>query len=385
MARAGTPDEERWESRANGTSRIPVLLTERRMIEGNQDPGVLFVLGAPRSGTTWLAKIFDSHPDVLYVNEPDIVLREERLPVLCRVEDVERYRDVARVYLDRLIDVRTLKAAGSLPVFQKNYRSALACRLRSGIIYGLHLAEFASGGGLWVDRIRIPELVDRSSGQTPMTVIKSVSARGRARIFAEALPGSRIVFVMRHPCGAIASLLRGIGLRKMPKPSRADEVLTTDQAGRLGLTAERFEPLSLVQKLAWHWAILNQKVLDDLAGMSGVMIVRYEDVVADAAPMAQELLAFAGLPWCQQTADFVARSTTYQGPDRYFSVWKNSRATAVGWRNQLSAGEQLEILDIVHRVPAGRLFPEPEGSSRPVGRQCPESAEIRVPQPAGFG
>ena len=31
----------------------------------------ILVLGYPRSGTTWLAKIFDSHPDILYRHEPD--------------------------------------------------------------------------------------------------------------------------------------------------------------------------------------------------------------------------------------------------------------------------------------------------------------------------
>ena len=36
---------------------------------------VVFVLGGARSGTTWLAKILDSHPDVLYRHEPDIALR----------------------------------------------------------------------------------------------------------------------------------------------------------------------------------------------------------------------------------------------------------------------------------------------------------------------
>src|ERR1700712_540760 len=35
---------------------------------------IILVLGAPRSGTTWLAKIVDSHPDVLYRHEPDATL-----------------------------------------------------------------------------------------------------------------------------------------------------------------------------------------------------------------------------------------------------------------------------------------------------------------------
>src|ERR1700757_2925244 len=31
----------------------------------------ILILGSPRSGTSWLAKIVDSHPDVLFRHEPD--------------------------------------------------------------------------------------------------------------------------------------------------------------------------------------------------------------------------------------------------------------------------------------------------------------------------
>ena len=31
----------------------------------------ILLFGMPRSGTTWLGKIFDSHPQVLYRHEPD--------------------------------------------------------------------------------------------------------------------------------------------------------------------------------------------------------------------------------------------------------------------------------------------------------------------------
>src|SRR3984885_3831463 len=95
---------------------------------------VILILGAPRSGTSWLAKIFDSHPDVLYRHEPDTVLRDYNLPWMCLPAQVPAYRDAARDYLRRLFDTATLKTAGSLPIFPKRYLGAVAARLHAGMI-----------------------------------------------------------------------------------------------------------------------------------------------------------------------------------------------------------------------------------------------------------
>jgi hypothetical protein len=181
-----------------------------------------------------------------------------------------------------------------------------------------------------------------------------VSACGRARLFLEALPGSRIVFIVRHPCAQVASVLRGIALGRFTIPSR--ELLNTDQALQLNLTTERFEALTPVEKLAWRWAILNQKTVDDLSGVCGVRIVRYEDLVADPASVVRELFVFAGLTWHPQTAGFILKSTTSNGIDRYYGIKKKSSAMIVKWRRQLSFDDQCRILDIACRVSVGRLF-----------------------------
>jgi hypothetical protein len=312
-----------------------------------------WILGAPRSGTTWLGKIFDSHPDVLYRNEPDKQLGNE-LPFMCRIEDLEGQRYVARAYLDRLIDIRTLRSAGKLPVFPKNYQTLKAHWLRLGIVYGLHLVNLATRGARWPNNKAIPEVIDRAHQPPPTIVVKSVSACGRARLFLEALPGSRIVFIVRHPCAQVASVLRGIALGRFTIPSR--ELLNTDQALQLNLTTERFEALTPVEKLAWQWAILNQKTVDDLSGVCGVRIVRYEDLVADPASVVRELFVFAGLTWHPQTAGFILKSTTSNGIDRYYGIKKKSSAMIVKWRRQLSFDDQCRILDIACRVSVGRLF-----------------------------
>jgi len=58
-------------------SRNHSVLTPPPSGAGRRELGLadraILVSGSPRSGTTWLAKLLDSHPDVLYRHEPDEV------------------------------------------------------------------------------------------------------------------------------------------------------------------------------------------------------------------------------------------------------------------------------------------------------------------------
>jgi hypothetical protein len=226
---------------------------------------MLLLLGAPRSGTTWLAKIFDSHPEVLYRHEPDTVLRTLDFPKFCETAEIGPHRANARRYLDRLTTVRTLKAAGSLPIFRKSYQTGIAFRLRSACILGLRACEQLAPLRGWARRTPIPDLADAAEpDREPVVVIKSVSAGGRVRLFAEAVPEARIILIVRHPCGQVASMLRGIALHKFERDVMVEEILGLPQADRLGLTAARLGAMPEVERHAWHWAVLNQKALDDL-------------------------------------------------------------------------------------------------------------------------
>src|SRR6185312_4530492 len=46
----------------------------------------ILIFGLPRSGTTWIGKLFDSHPDTLYRHEPDSV-RRLSMPLFPEKED----------------------------------------------------------------------------------------------------------------------------------------------------------------------------------------------------------------------------------------------------------------------------------------------------------
>ena len=359
-----------------------------------------WIVGVPRSGTTWLGKIFDSHPDVLYRNEPDEEIRSEMLPPVCPVEDLERYRDVAHAYLERLIDTRTLRSAGSLPVFRKNYQTRKAYWLRSGMVRGLHLSNFATRGTWWQSNKAIPDFIDRAGWPQPTIVIKSVSAHGRVRLFLEALPGSRIVYIIRHPCAQVASMLRGFALGKFGDQSLVQDLRRHLNVWRLARRhrgvgprhllselseLEHFTALPNVEKLAYWWAMINQKTIEDLTGRCGVSIVRYEDLAADPVRVVRKLFAFTGLTWDPQSSAFMLKSTTSNGRDRYYGIKKNSSAMIVKWRKQLTPDDQCRILDIAHSVPVGRLFGKVDQNDAAIlPGWAPEGALYTKP-PAGGG
>lgn len=49
---------------------------------------ILLIFGIPRSGTTWLGKLFDSHPDIVYLHEPDSQFRTNNVPLLVKGKQV---------------------------------------------------------------------------------------------------------------------------------------------------------------------------------------------------------------------------------------------------------------------------------------------------------
>ena len=322
---------------------------------------VILVLGAPRSGTTWLAKIFDSHPDVLYRHEPDTVFRDGRLQAFFDVGEIPRFKAEASVYLRKLIATNTLKTAGSLPIFAKSYYSPPVQAFRRALVYFLRLAEMAGHAGpRGVKRLRLPDLLPPGATADLRICIKSVSSRGRARLFAEALPGCRVIYIVRDPCGQVASMIRGAALGKFEEEIYPEELLHTEQAARYGLTRERLAGLPRVEQLAWAWAILNEKAIDDLAGLSTARILRYQDLCLHPEQEARSLFAFCGLSWNSQTEAFLVASTRSNAPDRYYQVFKNTEAAMNRWRRELSPDDQQRIIGVVRATRMRALCPEYE-------------------------
>jgi Sulfotransferase family len=322
----------------------------------NRPAGPILILGAPRSGTSWLGKIFDSHPAVIYRHEPDSVLRPTDFPLMCPIEDIPRHSDAARRYILRLAAVRQVKSSGTRPIFSKPFQPFPAPFIRRALAFGLRAAESAIPRAAWPKRMAIPDFI-RGDLADITYVIKSVTLLDAGALLARALPESRIVAVFRHPCGQLASTRRGVSAGRVPGAYFGPRCLATARARELGLTRERYEEkLTPLERSVWAWACLHARLFDETGNLPNVFLLRYEDLCRNPLEKTRAVLAFAGLPWARETAGFIERSTRGSGREGYFSVFRDPMEAATGWKRELPPGEIAICTAILEEVLPG-LFP----------------------------
>jgi hypothetical protein len=75
----------------------------RETVETAVFDNLVFLFGSARSGTTFLAKIFESSPDALYRHEPDISRPTNDIPFLPGPASYEVHLDRTRVYAAELV------------------------------------------------------------------------------------------------------------------------------------------------------------------------------------------------------------------------------------------------------------------------------------------
>ena len=307
-------------------------------------------MGAPRSGTTWLAKIIDSHPDVLYRHEPDATLSSPS-PLT---------PDALPALLARWAADQSPRTATKQPFFPKSWQSAWKRRLRTLLATVGSAAANMPPPFKAMSRLRIPDFADQPA---PRVAIKSIGWSDGAPVLACTLPDSRTIFILRHPCGQVASVMRGNNQRRFDLKSEGtdmpfDEAAAIRFAARQGIGAAKFQFLPAAAKYAWNWRAFNEPAYDALAAQPNVHVVLYEALCAQPEVLARRILRFAGLHWDQQTEDFVARSTEHQGQAGYYTIFRDAVAAAENWRTSMPATDEDAVRSVVATSPLARFWPD---------------------------
>jgi len=315
---------------------------------------LVLILGSPRSGTTWLAKIFDSSERVLYRHEPDSVYRNNKLPHIPEESDISGNIQLAAEYLSESVNVRKLKSSASPPIFPKSYRSVPVDTLRRAFAIGAKALERIFGKVGINAGILLPDFVGSWNSGKFLVVIKSVSSLSQAKLYSAANPRLHII---KHPCAFVSSRLRGSQLQLMEIDTFLDSQAGMAQAKRRGWTLDYIRGLSTEEQLASLWMLQNEKVMEEMSGAPNYKMVVYEDLCNHTSEAVEDLFAFAGLEVTRQTVEFIRSSQSgIAGEEQYYKVVRDSRAAAQKWRGELKKDQIEKILSLVSDSLPGKLF-----------------------------
>jgi hypothetical protein len=328
---------------------------EKIVLDMNKHP-IILLFGMPRSGTTWIGKIFDSHPDTLYRHEPDSWGLLNSIPLMAPVERVDTYAHDIRDFCARLTGMKLTKVAASTPIFPKSYYSPLRFQLFRLNVFAAKAVARLFGEQPVHNFIRAEDI------QHIRMVWKSIESLGRMGVIQRAMQPCYGIHITRHPCGYVASVLRGESLRHFTGNVSASEdmgllalCLDTATAGQHGLTLESLKRMRPVERLAWRWVLFNAKAMQDTEGVPGCMTLRYEDLCRDPGGIAKQLFEFTQLPWNEQTERFVNQSTS-KDVERYYSVVKDPLKASSKWKDELSGEDIDRIFSIVAMTQPGALY-----------------------------
>jgi hypothetical protein len=318
---------------------------------------LILLFGMPRSGTTWVAKIFDSHPDTLYRHEPDSGSALKAMPLVSPPTGANQFAPMIRKFVAGLPELNSPRAAGSLPIFPKSYQSparrlikrftALASKASESFVRELPVIDF-------IDYEKISQLV---------VVWKSIESLGRLGVILRVEPSSRAVIILRHPCGYVASVLAGEQNRRFTSTTASgddfrvfDMLLRCSPHKHRNPGLEEIKLMPTVERLAWRWVLYNEIALADSAASKFCTVLRYEDLCSQLVAKAKELLRFTGLEWHAQVENFIRRSTSRRS-QHYYSIFKDPSEASTKWQHDLNRASVDLIMSVIHKSDLRDLYP----------------------------
>jgi hypothetical protein len=340
---------------------------------------LVLLLGAARSGTTWLASILNSHPAAVYCHEPLIKFPTRELePLLAKARDEGRLTTEER---ERVLWHWSRAYPGLIrpPFFQKDF-----LRTPSAAVWSAWLAVGALGHGHAAFRRAF------SPGKRAHfdLVVKQGGITTRVSEYVRALRPDHSIVLLRHPGAVVSSVLRGQRMGVMESESREYWLGGHSLAlASFGWDRDRVLGMSECEFLALDWLIENSGYLALCDEHPNVQLVIYRDLVAD--PMAVTRSVFGKLGWSvsRQTEKFLAATIAARPPrfarifsakNSYYSIYKGGSSSLDGWRTELADDQQQQISAITKPL-LDRYWPVPDPAlvdfkrcnhpeRRPIGR-----------------
>jgi hypothetical protein len=344
----------------------------------------VLLCSSPRSGSTFVANLIQSSPEVIFLNE--IMTRKRHLlPEFNRVRhssDGLVLRESYEKDLDRLLKY-TLPNAGNLCHRSRWFKTFVfgSLKVASSVTSRIGLRGFERNPFYrfyFVNSLVEPFFKPFLEVQFPKVascsrlLIKDVHLLRSYRTFRLMYPDSRVVFVIRDPYAQIASQKVhhgqvdaeecGPGDRR-----REDKASTVHSEQRAHLAAiyganeliDRFYGESFEETFALFWRLNNDAMVDQMAteSPSRFFKLRYEDLVADPESTIRSILDFLDLPFSTNLNRYLGVLGNYRGEQRHGrSTFVSGSSVAQKWRAAISSEQIARITAVLDGSPAMAQF-----------------------------
>jgi hypothetical protein len=313
---------------------------------------LILLLGSPRSGTTWLAKILDTSPEVLYLHEP---LKLWRPPSWSPPTPQTNCGDVQTGELTFLhgmlskIDPAWFKP----PFFPKQFLSATPRAM--SFFWGV---QRLLGSCVPLTRRCFTPL----PGVPFDLLVKEVDWRSGLQTLTDELRPNHLIVLVRHPCAVVSSRLKGLRLGVMESHRSAWIESYADRCKALGFAPDRVAAMEMYEFFAVRWLVSTTEQLEIARTHAHATTVVYEELCR--APVHTAKLLFSALNWkpTSVTEHFIRCSTSPKSwwtswykamreKKAFYAIHNDPMAASASWRKHLTPTEQRRVLAITAAFP----------------------------------
>jgi hypothetical protein len=282
------------------------------------DSRVVWILGSPRSGSTWFLKLLAGHPAVVPINEPLIGMYLS--PFL---SDLSGWNAGALGFDN--FTLRKIQAEKRHQFFAREFDPvvlpALGRMLRERFL--AHAIHYPPPAG----------------PSRAMVVVKEPSGSQSADLLSRALPKSRLLFLLRDGRDVVDSMVAA---------NLSGSWTTREFPGSKGVGEE--ERLEFVVEHAQKWLWRTEAVQEAVRTHRGPTLqIKYECLLAEPGTGLTATLAWLGLSLEASTVESIVAANAFDAlpADQRGATKFYRSATPGGWKTNLTEEEQATMEEII--------------------------------------
>jgi hypothetical protein len=282
----------------------------------------VFILGVERCGSTWLANIFDSSPEVIFFMEPFADFAK----IFPGFPDRLLYIDGTVPFLESILENNLDKLYPyKYPLFDSHTAAPLLRKLSHRLIHGYDVFVRALTGQsslkcirynlLNLHRSEIPSFDSPKNASSHIISVKELRLNFKTGLLRSFFPDAKFIVVIRDPLVQLNSVLKLFSRGSLYQLKHCLYVLFeyVRQFGRFRkyeAALESLDPDSLFDRLVAYWFLNYNVLIEDLGRFnSEYIVVRHEDLCEHTEDIVNELFSFAGCRYTESTIRYIHQSS----------------------------------------------------------------------------